>query len=163
MRLSLTHPLPASVDEVWQLLFSDAFSVALDERTGIRREVVSETTKDGKKHITQRIVHAEPLPGVAAKAMGSNTLVYFQDQVVDPITKIVHWRVRLPKMGKKVEASGTYQIQSVSGLSQRVIDGDVSVKVPFIGGKIEREIIRKLSESYDASAQFICQWLEGKA
>lgn len=160
MRLELTHPLPASVDIVWGLVFSDDFSSALDQRTGVRREKVSEEFNAGKQHTSFRIVHSEKLPAVAAKAMGSETLVYFQDQVVDEATKTVHWRVRLPSLGSKVQASGTYRLELLGDRCQRVVSGDISVRIPLIGGKVEKEIVKKLSASYDDSAAFIRQWLQ---
>ena len=159
MRLELTHPLPASSDAVWQLVFSDEFSSALDQRTGVRREKVADELKSGKQHTSFRIVHSEPLPKVAAKAMGSNTLVYFQDQVIDEATKTVHWRVRLPSLGSKIQASGTYRLEAVADRCQRVVSGDISVRIPLIGGRVEKEIVKKLSASYDDSAKFIRQWL----
>ena len=159
MRLELTHPLPANTDSVWQLVFSDEFSVALDQRTGVRREKVSDEVKDGKQHTSFRIVHSEPLPKMAAKAMGTDTLVYFQDQVIDEPSKTVHWRVRLPSLGSKVQASGTYRLEPISDRCQRVVSGDISVRIPLIGSRVEKEIVKKLSASYDDSAKFIRHWL----
>jgi hypothetical protein len=162
MKLNLTHELPASAEEVWNLVFTDEFMNALDERTGVQRELLSDDVRDGKRHITIQISHSEPLPNLAAKAMGSKTLVYLQDQIIDNAQKTVHWRVRLPSLGSKVQASGTYALEDRAEQCVRVVRGDVQVRVPFVGGKIERQIINKLSGSYDNSAVFICRWLSGQ-
>lgn len=47
--------------------------------------------------------------------------------------------------------------------TERVVDLDVKVRVPFYGGKLEAKIVEELAETYDEEATRLAKWLAERA
>jgi hypothetical protein len=80
------------------------------------------------------------LPAVAARALGTSTLSYEQENRLDAATSKLTWVVRIPMLGDRVKASGTTLIVASGAGSRRTVEGEVSISIPLIGGQIEKVI-----------------------
>ena len=62
-------------------------------------------------------------------------------------------------MKDKVTAKGTMTMRRVANGVERVVDGEVTVRVPLVGKKIEKAILGSVTSSYEQAAQITQKWL----
>jgi hypothetical protein len=77
---------------------------------------------------------------MAARALGSSTLSYEQENRFNPATGTLTWAVKIAMLGDRVLASGDTVITAAPGGSRRVVNGEVTNSIPLIGGQIEKVI-----------------------
>ena len=163
MKMNVRHRMPAAADVAWREMHSEAYSQAVKQHTGTRSELLSEEDRDGKRLRRTRVTLAKELPSAAAKVMGSKHLVYVLEELLDDANHTTQWRVLVDKVSDKVKAQGVFKLEPASDGCDRIIQGEVSVNVPFIGRKIEAGIAAELEKSYEATAKFAQQWLSERA
>lgn len=64
--------------------------------------------------------------------------------------------------GAPAKMGGSMTIRSVSNVATVTVNGEVEVKVPLLGGRIEKMIVEQLQELIEAEHVFAVQWLENK-
>ena len=160
-KMYVRHDLPASVDVAWREIFSAAYAKAVQEETGTTTTRLSEESRGpGERLVRSQVTLARELPPAAAKVLGTTRLQYTLEERIDDGSYTVQWRVIVEKVSDTVKASGTFTLKPTGpDTCERVIDGQVSVAVPFIGGRIEQGILDELSKSYEATAVFARAWL----
>ena len=94
-----------------------------------------------------------------AKLTGSSKLVYEQENRRDKANGVLHWRVVPSVVPDKVTAEGRFTVTPTpEGCAQAVV-GNISVRIPFLGGKIENAIVAEVEESYKKYAEAARRWL----
>lgn len=159
MRLDLRHPMPAPVDRAWAQLQSPEYASALSDEAGVDREVLRSGVEGGQVVRTVRLVGRKPLPAAVARLIGSAQIRYVQEERIDEAGRTIHWRVTAPDISDRFEAQGTWRIIPEGAGSVRLIQGEIRVAVPLVGGKIERAVVEELTSSYNKSAAFAQRWL----
>jgi len=147
MKLYVEDYLPASPSEVWDIFESDEYKERYHEETGDTLHLL-ERSFEGDVEI-QRIRN-EPnreLPGVIAKAIGAKKLCFVQENRLDRSTGRMEWTVRLEVLSDLVTVEGVTYCVEDSGGTKRVIDGEIKVAVPVVGGQIERVVVSEFEKS----------------
>ena len=158
MRFRLEHQLPASIDHAWSTIMSESFSKESYAKSGTERQTISSEDRGGKTYSVVRVKVLEPMPKMAAKVLGTEQLIWNQQQVIDHATHTMQWKIEIPN-AKKVSAQGSFRLMQKGDVCVRVVEGDVSVKMPLVGRKAEEHICAKLQTSYEKSAQFTQEYL----
>ena len=158
MKFRLEHPLPAEATLAWKTIMSEDFATQSYGASGTVRELISQEERDGKIYSVVKVKVNEELPPMAAKVLGTRQLSWTQQQIIDNATMTMQWKINIPG-ADKVQAGGFFKVIPVGAQSKRVVDGDVTVKIPLVGRKAEEHICKKLEESYEKSARFTQQWL----
>ena len=160
MNFSVVTDFTSDAQKVWQAISSQDFIQKANEYSGVMSTILSEEVISGKRKVVSRIDYKDPLPKPAAKALGKNNLSYEMEQLIDDTKMITHWNIKLPELGRKFSAKGTFSIvANPDATSKRIIEGDIQVKIMLIGTKIEREIIKKLEAAYQKTGQFTKEYL----
>ncbi|MFT4626322.1 MAG: hypothetical protein ACI8PZ_004999 [Myxococcota bacterium] len=141
---------PSVVAEVFA---SEAFLLRLRDVTQITQTVLDR--REEGNLVIERInnVSSKELPGMMASALGSKTLTYVQVNRLDPTTHRLEWRVELPVMSDKVRIAGVTTAVASAGGCVRTVDGECTVKVPFVGGRIEKVIVGEFMKSYERATE----------
>ena len=158
MKFRMEHILPAAPDHAWSVIMSEEFARQSYAHSGTLREVLLEEERNGLTFMKLRIVVEKPLPPMAAKVIGSTQLSWIQEQLIDDVQRVMNWKITIPS-AKKVQSSGVFRIEDMGGKARRIVEGDVSVKIPLVGKKAEQHICKQLEESYEKSAKFTQNWL----
>ncbi len=160
MKIDMRQSLPAAPEKVWNSFFDDELETALAGKGGVTRELISEENgPDGRITRRLRFTSKMTVPGPMKKALGSDHLTYDQISVLDPKTHTVHWHVEPPVMKDKIKAEGTLKLEPTKAGCDRHIQGDVSVKVPLIGKKIEGMVAKSIADSYEGGMELLIDWL----
>ncbi|MFC7491648.1 MULTISPECIES: DUF2505 domain-containing protein [unclassified Knoellia] len=140
--MKFTHraEYPATVDEVWGVMSSEDFQNAKCEATttGDWTSHVS-TTADTTRITSERVLPTDDLPDIAKTFVGP-TLTIAELQEWGPRaadgSRTADLQVQIK--GAPMTLRGTVRLSPTASGSVQVIDGDLRVSVPLIGGKLER-------------------------
>lgn len=150
----------AAVDEVYSMLCDEAFRKQVCEATHARSYDVSVTpTGDGADVRVSRVM---PAPDMAKKLVG-DTLEIVQVErwgarSADG-TRTADLSVDIP--GKPASMRGRITLTPAGEGATEAVSGDIKVKVPLIGGKLEGEIARALVSAIKQEGEVGARWLSG--
>lgn len=152
MRILLEHTFPCTPDQYMEMIQSPDFDAMLERETGVVREVLESREENGVLTTRTKCIPDRELPAMIAKAIGSTKLVYDQHTRMDVPNRRIDWRIEPHKIGSKVDVAGKMSIVEHPEGCKRIVDGNVDVKVRFIGGQIEKAVVADVERNYHKSA-----------
>ena len=155
MKFTMKKELPYSSDAVWQLISDPDFSKASYALANADFEVIDNTTEGNKQTLQATITFQTPLPTIAAKLLGKTHLVYDQTLQLLHDEKRAEWTISVQGAGSKVQIYGQWGVSENGEECIRFFEGNVNVKLAFIGGKVEKEIAKRLEQAQNAIIQLI--------
>jgi Protein of unknown function (DUF2505) len=154
VRFELEHPLAASPGEVAAALLDLGFQRSLsDVSEAIKaREVLSqEEGPDGSVIRRVRCVLGIDL-GAAARFVGGGEPAWVEEARFDPASLTWTWTIHPEVGGDMLTADGTTTLLPEGSGTRRRVEGEVKVRVPLYGGRVERWIVGGLTEAYAEEA-----------
>ncbi len=153
MKLYQQADFPCDANTIWEVFSSDAFAQELEAQTGIAVTIL-ERIQEGEIEVERmRCVSKKELPKVMAKALGSKHLTYNQENRLDRASGRLTWRVDLPVLKDRVDVAGTTTVTTIPGGVRRTVDGEIHVKIRFVGGAIEKTIVTEFGKSYERASE----------
>ena len=162
MKIAFRHRLPSPPETAWGELQSAPYSEAVAKEGGADVQVLDESEKNGARVRRIRVTGKKPLPGFAQAALGAERLSYVQEETSIPGAYKLRWKVVPDSLPDRVVAEGTYELLPDGDGSIRAIDGTIEVRIPLVGGRIEKALAEELQKSYDRTALFAQRWLMEK-
>lgn len=160
VKLYVEDHLPAPPSIVWEVFESDEYKERYREETGDELSLV-ERTFEGDVEV-QRIRN-EPnreLPGIVARALGAKKLCFTQENRLDLTKGRMDWVVTLDVLSDLVSVRGTTTCTDDGDGTKRVIDGEIKVKVPVVGGQIERLVVAEFEKSMRRAVELALEMIE---
>jgi hypothetical protein len=97
--------------------------------------------------------------GAAKRFIGDGDPAWIEEATWDPDSHKWEWKI-IPEVAKDLlTASGYIEIDGSEEESVRIVSGNVKVKVPLYGGKVEAIIVRGLESAYSQEAELLSDWL----
>ena len=158
MKLAVRHTFPCTLDVFWQMFWDDDYDRMMQEATGNDRELLKDEQKGDERHWRMRFTPRQELPKMVAKATGAKKLIYEQTSRLDA-DRVLHWEVIPAIVPDKVTARGTMRAVPVQGGVDRIVDGEISVRIPLVGGRIEKAIHQSVLDGYENAYQVSLTWL----
>ena len=158
MKLFVESLLPVDPATAWELFESEAFEQRLAQQTRISSEKLEERP-DGDQRVFRRMKYRSDseLPSVVAKALGSKNLNYEQSNHMNRATSRMEWTVQLPVLTDRVKVAGSTTIYPHPQGCRRVVDGDITVNVPLVGGQIEKVVVQEFEKSMTRAVDIVRQ------
>ena len=142
------------------MFFNPDFDALVDEATDVTRTTVSSIINDnGEQVMTIRTTPNRTMPPAMASMLGTDRLIYEQISTFNPATSSLTWRVTPNVMANKVTATGTNIVAASLNECIREVRGEIEVRVPLFGRKIEQAIVQDVTKSYELAAQVSKRWL----
>jgi hypothetical protein len=126
------------------------------------RMLAHEATADGGQYTIRHGVDEAALPSVVSSLVSGNLVI----QRTESLRRGAPGRwagdvdVQIP--GTPASAVGSLALHDAGPGSVLVVHADVTVKVPFLGGKIEAVIADQVQQLLAAETAFTLEWLAGK-
>jgi hypothetical protein len=159
MRLNVSHRFGCTPETFWNMYWDDSFEEVLNSSTDVNRELL-EDSDDGKIYYRKlRFTPANDLPRPAAKVLGTNKLIYEQENTFDRSKSEMIWRVLPSLLPGRLNAGGLMKVTPDGSGCRLEVTGDIEVKVRFIGGQIEKMVVGQVESSYDKLADAARKWL----
>jgi hypothetical protein len=140
---------------------AEAVAAMLDD-TGFREEVLARQRVvrgsvdiDGDVVVIEQVRSADDIPSFAKKFVGDEILIVQTENWTSPTSA----DVRLTIPGKPGEAVGTMELVEAGGTTTEVVDLDLTVKIPLVGGKIEQMIADMVGFALDVEQKVGREWL----
>jgi hypothetical protein len=163
MRFELRHAFSCDPDTLWALLEEADFDARLSAATGAERVVVSRTTSGGEEHVVRRISMKRDLPAAMKKVVGSEKITYDQLTWRREGSESLRWEIRPMVLADRFQGRGTTVVRATPGGCERVIAGDLTIRVPLLGGAMEKKLVDDVSASYEQAARIAAQMLRERA
>ena len=151
-RLTKTLTYDASAEAVAAMLDDTGFREEVLERQRVVRGSVS---IEGDHVTIEQVRSADDIPSFARSFVGDEILLVQTESWTSPTSA----DVRLAIPGKPGEAVGTLELVESGGSTTESIDLDLTVKIPLVGGKIEKLIAGIFSSALDVEQRVGREWL----
>lgn len=99
----------------------------------------------------------DDLPGFARTFAGDSTRAILREQWADP----TGGTLRIEAPGKPSDVHGTVMLRAEGSQTQEVVQLELKIKVPLIGGKLEKLLAEKITAGLDAEHAVGVRWLAG--
>jgi uncharacterized protein YndB with AHSA1/START domain len=147
----------ASPDEVFAMLSDPAFR----EQVAEAQEVVSvdvrlTPTDDGFTLIIDQVQNTKDLPAIAKKIAGDAT----QAVITEEWSSHTSGSISITAPGKPTAASGTITLAPDGDGTVEIVELDVKVKVPLVGGKLERLMADTIESGFRVEHTVGRAWLQ---
>ena len=160
MRFTLEHHFDAPVDIVEKASNDPAYVERLSDlpNLGERRVTRFEEHSDGS---IDRVVHyklGSQLPAAVVAVIGS-AATWDEIACFDPSGHEWTFEIRPNVMKGRIDCRGRYRFVPDGNGTKRTVEVDLKVKVPLVGGRVEREIGKGLTETLEAEAELLTEFL----
>jgi hypothetical protein len=147
----------ASPDEVFAMLSDPAFR----EQVAQAQDVVSvdvrlTPTEDGFSLVNDQVQDTKDLPAIAKKFAGDTT----QALITEKWDSRTAGSISITAPGKPTSAMGTIRLAPDGEGTVEIVELDVRVKVPLIGGKLEKLMADNIEAGYRAEHTVGRAWLQ---
>lgn len=162
MRFDLSHAFDASPQHLSEAMLDPVFQATLTDIGDLHdRKVLSmEETDEGGLVRNVRCVLALHISGMARSMLGDSDPAWVQEERWDPTRTHCEWVIHPEVAAEFLSASGTIHIGDGDGTATRTVTGEVKVRVPLYGGKVEGWIVDGVSRAYAEEAERLTEWLE---
>ncbi len=149
----------ASPAEVFEMLADPAFRQAVTEAMDvISADVHVERDGDSFTLVIDQLQKTDDLPGFARTFAGDSTQAIQRETWPDPSGA----SLAIEAPGKPTSSSGTIRLEPDGAGTTEVVELEIKVKVPLIGGKLEKLMAEKVRAGMDVEHQVGQTWLNRK-
>lgn len=156
MQIRIAHTFPCTPSEYWDATRAPGVD---DE---VRREAevdITELSREdrggGRTFERTRVSPRKELPAIAQKALGAPKFTYVQEIESDPASLSTTWKVLPDVLPGKVQCSGRSRVVPHAAGCERIIEGEIKVNLPLVGGTVEKHVLDAIMRSYDRAADVI--------
>lgn len=153
MKISMDNQFECSPEVLWDIFEDPEFDRRLEEETGVRREVLeSRTEEDGVEYKKLKCISLKEMPAMMQKALGTEQFEFEQENWLDRKAGILKWQVNTPFLTDRVDAGGTTRVEETANGSRRLVDGEIVIRLPLVGKKMEKKLSGNIQVSYEKAA-----------
>ena len=160
MKLHVRHEYPCSPERFWEMYWHDSFDAVLDANSDAKRELIEMKDEGGVLYRRLRFTPNRTLPKPVAKILGSDKLVYEQENFWHKADSIMKWKVLPTVLPGKIRAEGTFEVTPQGSGCVQEVRGDIEVNIRFIGGQVEKAVVEQVEKAYVKIAEAGRQWLK---
>jgi uncharacterized protein YndB with AHSA1/START domain len=156
-RHELTYDAPPV--EVFEMLADPAFrEAACVAQDVISAEVTLERPGNGFTLTVDQEQRTDDLPGFARVFAGDSTHAIQREEWADS----TGGTLRIDAPGKPSEVKGTTTLRPEGSGTRELVELELKVKVPLIGGKLEKLLAERVTAGLDAEHEVGVAYLKGK-
>lgn len=163
MRFTLDQTLPAGVGDVLDAFTDPGFLASLVELPELGSPELLDQQREGNLVRQQvRYLFRGELSSAVRRVLDPNRLTWVDERTYDLSAATATFRIVPDHYAGKLRCEGTEVFVAVPGADDRTrrhIDGELTVRYPVVGGKVERAIVSGLQEHLAEEAAVLGAWL----
>ena len=160
MRFSIEQVFPGPLERVEAALLDPAFLSSLATLPKLGAPELLDVTENGTTvHRRVRYRFTGDLSPAVTAVVDPAKLTWVEDAYVDRSTHRTTFRILPDHYGSRLKCSGTFALTEVPGGVRRMLDADLRVSFPLVGGKVERAIVSGLREHAALEADALRDWI----
>lgn len=159
-KIDIRNELACDAATFWQAFWDARYDALLRDAARYTRQLLDDRTEGSLRLWKARVIPDRKLPSMVRGVLGADKLIYVQHNKLDTEVGVLEWRVVPEVMSDKVRCEGTMTVRDLAGgRSERLVRGEIEVKVFGIGGRVERTIAENIETSYAAATDVLAEWL----
>jgi hypothetical protein len=162
VRFELEQTIPASYDDVVTATLDERYQRSLTDLPPLEHRELIEQFEDGDGRTVRitRCTLAISSGGAVSKFIGDSDPAWKEEATWHPEDSHWEWHI-LPEVAKELlSAKGRIVLEERGDETVRTITGEVKVRVPLYGGRVEGWIVEGLEHAYGEEADRLVEWLE---
>jgi hypothetical protein len=163
MRFRITQRIDAPLDDVESALLDPAFLERMGELPKLGRPQLLDVDDQGdtvRRRI--RFAFAGQLSSKVTAVIDPGKLTWVEDSTADRRTHRTTFRIVPDHYADRLTASGTFVLEQAGTATRRVAEGDLRVRFPLVGGRVEKAIVSGMEEYAAAEAAALGDWLANR-
>lgn len=154
------HEFNTDPEHFWRIFLDETYNDELYQRLGVKERTMLECQDDGDtRHWRVRVMPKRDLPGFLKKLLGGD-LGYTETSTLWRKKNQIRSDIEPTLLGSRTKMSALYTIEPLApGRVLRTYEGDLTVSVAVVGGRIESFIVGDLQRSYDLGAKVTEEWI----
>jgi hypothetical protein len=149
-----------SVAVVFRAYFDPELEAEQDRLADVsRREILELDDQPDRLRRVCRVAPRRQLPAIV-RPFVSGDLSYREEVVWRKPDDLIEMRIEPAVLGGRVEILATYRLSQHGDRVRRVYEGQVTVQLRLVGGKVERYIVDDMQRSIAAAAGCTQGWLD---
>lgn len=153
MQFEIKHRFACEPALLWALIDSPEFDRRLALESSTAREVIERREVGGETYVKRRISKNSELPAAMKKVVGTDRITYDQESWHKPQSDTLRWKIAPQVLVDRFSGSGTTVLRAAPGGCERIIRGDLTIRLPILGGAMEKKLIEDVSASYTLAAR----------
>jgi carbon monoxide dehydrogenase subunit G len=154
-RHELSYDAPP--DQVFEMLADPEFRrAACEAQEVISVDVSLERDGEGFNLVVDQQQNTKDLPGFARTFAGDSTQAIQREVWLGP----TGGNLSIEAPGKPTSATGTIRLEEAGSGTREIVELEIKVKVPLIGGKLEKLIAEKVTSGMDIEHAVGTAWLK---
>ena len=159
MRFELKHTFDCDPETLWAITDDEAFEERVAEISDSTRVTVQANDDNGVRYRLRRITLQRDLPAAIKKVLGGDRIQYDQETWRPLNENKLRWKITPMVLGDRFTGEGTTRVVATASGCQRIITGDLTVRVPLIGSTMEKRLVDDVCASYERAADIIREML----
>jgi Protein of unknown function (DUF2505) len=160
MDFTLHQEIPAPVDAVEAALVNSEFLARMAELPKLGSAEVVSNERDGDTvNLRVRYLFQADLSAAVTRVVDPEKLTWIEDSTIDLSAHATACVIRPDNYANLLEGSYSALIASTGSGSVRTVTGKIKVRVPLLGGKVEKAIIGGLEENAGAQTTILTEFL----
>jgi hypothetical protein len=156
--------IAAPLEPVEAALIDREFVAATAELPKLGAPELLELQRDGDR-VHQRIRYrfTAELSGAVTRVVDPGKLTWVDDARYDLTAHTSRHRILPDNYADRLQASYDVALEALGTSTRRVVTGELTVRVPLVGGRVERAIVSGLEEHAAAEAELLSRWIDERS
>jgi hypothetical protein len=152
------HRIPLSAERFWEMIHAPDYEAEVAEAVGLAA-YAEEARRETPAHVFRRIHVVPPLPDWMRALFvrlggGDGPAWYKEEQWRSKRRMEVRWRMIPPILVGRSRVEGVVRVEAIdAGSCRRILEGDIEVRLPGLGGRLERTLAESTRAAYDRAAE----------
>ncbi len=160
MDFTLHQEIPAPADAVDAALVNPEFLTRMDELPKLGSAEIVTNARDGDiVKLQVRYLFQADLSAAVTRVVDPARLTWIEDSTCDLSSRLTTCVIRPDNYANLLEGSYEATISVTDAGCVRTVRGRIKVRVPLLGGKVEKAIVGGLSENSDAQTALLTEFL----
>lgn len=109
----------------------------------------SKTLKNGEQHWCFKVVAGGELPPAISKIVSPDTFTWLEKSRFVPKEHAVYFEIEPLAAKGKFESAGKWSHKKHNHGTLRVLEGEMTVKIPFVGKMVENFLLNEFKRNYE--------------
>ena len=163
MKFRIEQRIPAPLTDVEAALLDRDFLAASSDLPKLSAPELLEQRRDGDRaHQRIRYRFTAQLSSTVTRVVDPDKLTWVDDASYDLTAHTSHHRILPDNYADRLQASYDVALEALGDSTRRVATGELKVRVPLVGGRVERAIVDGLEEHAAAEAERLGRWIAGR-
>lgn len=160
MDFTLHQQIDAPVDAIEAALVDSTFLQRMDELPKLGSAEIVRNDRDGDVvQLAVRYLFQAELSSAVTRVVDPDKLTWVEESTCDLVAHRTTCVIRPDNYANLLQGSYDATITVAGSGSTRTITGQLKVKVPLLGGKVEKAIVGGLAENAEAQASLLTSFI----